>query len=141
MKQRRFSHTSVNLHAFVIQRGSTCVFSVKNPSSNTVALDIPIELEIIKCRYTNCVPPPQPGLELPATARPSTALSWSNDSHWSFTISGKMSCSHPATSRFHRSMAQDGNHWRIVMCSFLEILGWSSIIVYLVFGFYASRVF
>lgn len=46
-------------------------------------------MNIIKCRYTNCVPPPQPGLELPATTRPSTALFWSNQSHWSFATSGQ----------------------------------------------------
>lgn len=61
---------------------------MKNPSSNTVSVDIPINLNVIKCRYPNCEPPAQPGLELPAVARPSTALYWSNDSHWSFTVDG-----------------------------------------------------
>lgn len=61
---------------------------MKNPSSNNVAIDIPIELNVIKCRYPNCQPPAQPGLELPAVSRPSTALYWSNDSHWSFTVDG-----------------------------------------------------
>jgi len=69
---------------------STSMFTyiVKNPSTNNVAIDIPIQLNVIKCRYPNCQPPAQPGLELPAVSRPSTALYWSNDSHWSFTVDG-----------------------------------------------------
>lgn len=61
---------------------------VKNPSSNLVSIDVSISLNIIKCRYVNCELPPQPGLELPATARPSNALYWSNDSDWSFALEG-----------------------------------------------------
>ena len=61
---------------------------VKNPSSNTATTDIPIRLNVIKCRYPNCELPPQPGLELPATARPADALFWSNDSHWDFALEG-----------------------------------------------------
>jgi len=45
-------------------------------------------LNVIKCRYPNCETPAQPGLELPATARPSTALYWSNDSDWYFATEG-----------------------------------------------------
>jgi len=45
-------------------------------------------LNVIKCRYPNCQLPPQPGLELPATARPADALYWSNDSDWYFATEG-----------------------------------------------------
>lgn len=65
-----------------------CFLLVKNPETNTDTIDVPIVLNVIKCRYPNCIPPVQPGLELPATARPSTALFWSNDSHWEFAING-----------------------------------------------------
>ena len=61
---------------------------VKNPSTNTNTMDVPINLNVIKCRYPNCEPPAQPGLELPATARPATALYWSNDSDWAFALPG-----------------------------------------------------
>ncbi len=61
---------------------------VSNPSTNTIPVDVSINLNVIKCRYPNCQPPPQPGLELPATARPATALFWSNDSDWSFATEG-----------------------------------------------------
>jgi hypothetical protein len=61
---------------------------VKNPSSNTIPVDVSINLNVIKCRYLNCQPPPQPGLELPATARPANALYWSNDSDWYFATEG-----------------------------------------------------
>ncbi|CAF3424464.1 unnamed protein product [Rotaria sp. Silwood1] len=69
---------------------NTSIFSymVKNPSSNIVSIDVSISLNIIKCRYPNCQPPPQPGLELPATVRPTTALYWSNNSDWSFALAG-----------------------------------------------------
>ncbi|CAF0819146.1 unnamed protein product [Rotaria sp. Silwood1] len=69
---------------------STNIFSyiVKNPSSNTALIDVSVNLNVIKCRYPNCESPPQPGLELPATARPADALYWSNDSHWSFASEG-----------------------------------------------------
>ena len=50
--------------------------------------DVSINLNVVKCRYPNCELPAQPGLELPATARPSDALFWSNDSHWSFALPG-----------------------------------------------------
>jgi hypothetical protein len=62
--------------------------SVKNPSTNTGPIDVSIVLNVVKCRYPNCQPPPQPGLELPATIRPSNALYWSNDSDWSFALEG-----------------------------------------------------
>jgi hypothetical protein len=64
------------------------LYLVKNPLSSIVSIDISISLKIIKCRYPNCQPPPQPGLELPATIRPSNALYWSNDSDWSFALEG-----------------------------------------------------
>ncbi|CAF3664415.1 unnamed protein product [Rotaria sordida] len=69
---------------------NTSIFSyiVRNPSSNTVSIDVSISLNIIKCRYPNCESPPQPGLELPATVRPTRALYWSNDSDWSFALEG-----------------------------------------------------
>lgn len=63
-------------------------FIVINPATNGETIDIPIALNVVKCRYPNCVPPAQPGLELPATTRPSTALFWSNDSHWEFAVNG-----------------------------------------------------
>jgi hypothetical protein len=63
-------------------------FSVKNPSTNSVPLDVAINLNVIKCRYPNCQLPAQPGLELPATARPADALYWSNDSDWAFASEG-----------------------------------------------------
>lgn len=63
-------------------------YLAKNPSSNTVTTDVTITLNVLKCRYPNCELPAQPGLELPAVARPSTALFWSNDSHWSFVTNG-----------------------------------------------------
>jgi len=49
---------------------------------------VTITLNVIKCRYTNCEVPPQPGLELPATTRPITALYWANDSDWAFASEG-----------------------------------------------------
>ena len=61
---------------------------VKNPSSSAGTVDVSITLNAIKCRYPNCEFPAQPGLELPAVARPATALFWSNDSHWSFVTNG-----------------------------------------------------
>lgn len=61
---------------------------VKNPSTNTGPTDVTVNLNVVKCRYPNCEPPAQPGLELPATARPANALYWSNDSHWSFATEG-----------------------------------------------------
>ncbi len=61
---------------------------MKNPSTNTVPVDVSISLNVIKCRYVNCQPPAQPGLELPATARPLDALFWSNDSDWTFAPEG-----------------------------------------------------
>lgn len=61
---------------------------MKNPTTNTVPTDVVINLNVIKCRYPNCELPAQPGLELPATARPANALYWSNDSHWSFATEG-----------------------------------------------------
>ncbi|CAF3592631.1 unnamed protein product [Rotaria sordida] len=69
---------------------STHIFSyiVKNPSSNTVSIDVSLALNVVKCRYPNCETPAQPGLELPATARPDDALYWSNDSDWSFALEG-----------------------------------------------------
>ncbi|CAF3637436.1 unnamed protein product [Rotaria sp. Silwood1] len=67
---------------------STFSYIVKNPSSNTASIDISVNLNVIKCRYPNCETPAQPGLELPATARPANALYWSNDSHWSFALEG-----------------------------------------------------
>ena len=61
---------------------------VKNPSTSTGPTDVPVNLNVVKCRYPNCEPPAQPGLELPATARPANALYWSNNSHWSFASEG-----------------------------------------------------
>jgi hypothetical protein len=61
---------------------------VKNPSSNTVTTDVTLVLNVIKCQYPNCQPPVQPGLTLPATARPANALYWSNDSDWYFATQG-----------------------------------------------------
>lgn len=88
----RSSHTSVSLWNLCgIERifcGIIMISSVKNPSTSANTVDVPIFLDAIKCRYPNCEPPAQPGLELPATARPSTALYWSNDSHWSFAFAG-----------------------------------------------------
>ncbi|CAF1377186.1 unnamed protein product, partial [Adineta steineri] len=68
----------------------TSLFSyiVKNPSTNVLQTDVSLYLSAIKCRYPNCVYPISPGLTLPATARPSTALYWSNDSDWSFATQG-----------------------------------------------------
>lgn len=63
-------------------------FLVKNPSTNTASTDVAVNLNVIKCRYVGCQPPTQPGLEIPATSRPDTALYWSNDSHWSFASAG-----------------------------------------------------
>ncbi|CAF3091006.1 unnamed protein product [Rotaria socialis] len=69
---------------------NTSLFSyiVKNPSSNTVFIDVTLVLNVIKCQYPNCQPPIQPGLQLPATARPANALYWSNDSDWHFATQG-----------------------------------------------------
>lgn len=64
------------------------IYLVKNPSSSTTQVDVSITLNVIKCRYPNCEMPAQPGLELPAVARPSDALFWSNDSDWSFAPEG-----------------------------------------------------
>ena len=61
---------------------------VKSPSSNTLTADVSVTLNVIKCRYTNCEPPAQPGYELPSVARPNMILFWSNDSHWSFVTNG-----------------------------------------------------
>ena len=61
---------------------------MKSPTSNTASIDVSISLNIIKCRYPKCESPPQPGLELPATARPTDALYWSNNSDWSFALAG-----------------------------------------------------
>ena len=52
-------------------------------------------LNIIKCRYPNCEYPVSPGLEIPATRRPSTALFWSNDSHWSFATENSINTTKP----------------------------------------------
>ncbi|CAF2125989.1 unnamed protein product [Rotaria magnacalcarata] len=69
---------------------NTSVFTyiVKNPSTNTIPTDVSIELNVVKCRHPNCQPPAHPGLELPATQRPTPALYWSNDSDWSFATEG-----------------------------------------------------
>ncbi|CAM4838655.1 unnamed protein product, partial [Rotaria magnacalcarata] len=69
---------------------NTSLFSyiVKNPSSNTVFIDVKLVLNVIKCQYPNCQPPIQPGLQLPATTRPANALYWSNDSDWYFATQG-----------------------------------------------------
>ena len=69
---------------------------VKNPSNNATPIDVAVPLSVIKCRYPNCEYPAQPGLELPATARPSTALFWSNDSHWSFASDDSANAAKPA---------------------------------------------
>ncbi|CAF2963963.1 unnamed protein product [Rotaria sp. Silwood2] len=67
---------------------STFSYIIKNPSSNTASIDVSVNLNVVKCRYPNCEAPAQPGLELPATARPADALYWSNDSDWSFALEG-----------------------------------------------------
>ncbi len=61
---------------------------VLNPPTNLVTIDVPVTLNVIKCRYPNCQPPIDPALELPATARPANALYWSNDSDWYFATQG-----------------------------------------------------
>jgi len=71
-------------------------YIVKNPSNNATPIDVAVPLNAYKCRYPNCEYPIQPGLELPATARPSTALFWSNHSHWSFTTDGTVNATRPA---------------------------------------------
>jgi hypothetical protein len=53
-----------------------------------VTIDVPVTLNVIKCRYPNCQPPIEPALELPATARPANALYWSNASDWYFATEG-----------------------------------------------------
>ncbi|CAF0745209.1 unnamed protein product [Adineta steineri] len=63
-------------------------YIVKNPSNNTIAADVTVTLNVVKCRYPNCQMPAQPGLDLPATARPADALYWGNDSDWSFALPG-----------------------------------------------------
>jgi hypothetical protein len=63
-------------------------FLVLNPPTNVVTIDVPVTLNVIKCRYPNCQPPIEPALELPATARPADALYWSNDSDWYFATEG-----------------------------------------------------
>jgi hypothetical protein len=63
-------------------------FTVKNPSTNTLPIDVSVSLNVIKCHYPNCEYPVSPGLQLPATSRPSDALYWSNDSDWSFALEG-----------------------------------------------------
>lgn len=102
------SYIGIDLSSRFRHRSSPVL--VKNPSSSTTTIDISIALNVVKCRYSNCVPPPQPGLELPASARPSTALFWSNHSHWTFTSTGKLKLMDPFTSsfdvRFHRSKTQ-----------------------------------
>ena len=64
------------------------ILLVKNPSTNVGPADVIINLNVVKCRYPNCQTPAQPGLELPAVARPADALYWSNDSHWYFATEG-----------------------------------------------------
>lgn len=61
---------------------------VKNPSTNTIPIDVVVPVNIIKCRYPNCQAPVQPCGEVPATQRPSTAVYWSNDSSWGFASQG-----------------------------------------------------
>lgn len=61
---------------------------MKNPSNNATPIDVVINLKVIKCRYPDCQYPTQPAFGAPATARPSNALYWSNDSHWSFATQG-----------------------------------------------------
>ncbi|CAF3925163.1 unnamed protein product [Rotaria sp. Silwood2] len=63
-------------------------YIVKNPSNNATSIDVVIPLKVIKCRYPNCEYPSQPAFGSPATVRPSGALFWSNDSHWSFATQG-----------------------------------------------------
>lgn len=91
-------HTSVRNSKIFIRRQQclVCFFSVKNPSNNATPIDVAVPLNAYKCRYPNCEYPIQPGLELPATARPSTALFWSNHSHWSFTTDGTVNATRPA---------------------------------------------
>ncbi len=64
------------------------IILVLNPSTSANIIDVSVSLSAIKCRYPKCQYPISPGLEPPATSRPSTALYWSNDSDWSFATAG-----------------------------------------------------
>ena len=92
------SPTSVKLpELLIVEEHRACdpLVLVKNPSNNATPIDVAVPLKVIKCRYPNCEYPAQPGLELPATARPSTALFWSNDSHWSFATDSSVNPTKP----------------------------------------------